>query len=146
MRRVTILLPLLLLACGETDKVGGDTSDATTDGGGGSCEPVIPEDATLVSSSLTINASGATAWACTGATISVNASGATLFLESGAIATVNGSAATIYAKAGSTVVINASEATVYAEDGASVTVNGTSASQVECSPLVFDDSAVPSGC
>lgn len=147
MSRMTVLLPMILLACGETDKGTGDTAATTADGGGGQgCSPTIPADAEVVHASLTINASDEAAWACAGSSISVNASGATLFLEAGATASVNGSAATVYAKSGSTVVINASDATVYAEDGASITVNAASAARQECDSLVFDDAAVPSGC
>ena len=111
------------------------------------CYKIIPNNANVVSSSLTVNGGFTPQWICPGDTLHSDGGIMFIFIEPGSVMTTGGGIDTIFVRSGGTLIMNGGIHTIFFEPGAILLVTGGIPYYDTCVAMIFDYStAPPNGC
>ena len=110
------------------------------------CNPSIPSNAVVISSTQTIGFGSAQLWVCPNDSLTTNGGSEYIYLESGAYVLTNGGSNFVWVPQGAKVNTPSGGNTIYYVDPADLVYTG-SATLIQCSSINYDYSNAPSnGC
>jgi len=110
------------------------------------CNPVIPANATIVTSEEEVTGDDKSVWVCLGAKGTITGDNAEIYVQSGGEAIVEGKKPTVWAENASEVNIRVENAVLYKEPNADVDWIGELKDQLTCSVIDFNDVMLDAGC
>ena len=110
------------------------------------CNPVIPADATIVTSEEELSGDDIAVWVCLGAKGTITGDNAEIYVQSGGEVVVEGKKPTVWAENASEVNIRVENAVLYKEPNADVDWIGELKDQLTCNVIDFNDVMLDAGC
>jgi len=111
------------------------------------CNPAIPNNAVVMSTTQTIGFGGAQLWICSGVTVTSNGGGHTVFMETGATFMAGGGSNTIYCPPGATVNVTSGSNIIYYVNTIDLVSTGGGPTLNQCTSIAYDYSNAPTpGC
>lgn len=111
------------------------------------CNPAIPSNAVVISTTQTTGFGGSQVWVCSGVTETSNGGSNTFFLEVGATIMAGGGSNTIYCPAGATVNVSSGSNIIYYVNPGDLVNPGGGPTLNQCASIVYDYTNAPNpGC
>ena len=111
------------------------------------CNPAIPNNAVVISTTQTTGFGGSNIWVCAGVTLTSNGGSNNIFLEVGATIMAGGGSNTIYCPAGATVNVSSGSNIIYYVNTIDLVSTGGGPTLNQCTSINYDYSNAPTpGC